>query len=169
MKKIAFFDKVKYDEFKNSVQISEDESISNFGYSLLETLHYLKLPTRATSGSAGYDIYTPFDIDVKAGEWCEIPLGINCLMKEGWVLLLMPKSGLGFKYGMRLANTIGVIDSDYRNSDNEGHIKLKFTVDKDLHLDRNSKILQGVFVKFGITGDDKADGVRNGGFGSTGV
>ena len=169
MKKIAFFDKVKYDEFKKSVEISEDESISNFGYSILEALHYLKLPTRATSGSAGYDIYTPFDIDVKAGEWCEIPLGINCLMKEGWVLLLMPKSGLGFKYGMRLANTIGVIDSDYRNSDNEGHIKLKFTVDKDLHLDRNSKILQGVFVKFGITGDDKADGVRNGGFGSTGV
>lgn len=81
----------------------------------------------------------------------------------------MPKSGLGFKYGMRLANTIGVIDSDYRQSDNDGHIKLKFTVDKDLHLDRNSKILQGIFVKFGITGDDKAEGIRNGGFGSTGV
>lgn len=169
MKKVAFFDKVKESEFVTAAAETTDLHISFFGKNIVEVLEELKLPTRATTGSAGYDIYTPFDIDLKAGEWCEIPLGINCVMKQGWVLLLMPKSGLGFKYGMRLANTVGVIDADYHESDNDGHIKLKFTVDKDLHLDRNSKILQGIFVKFGITGDDKATEIRNGGFGSTGV
>lgn len=69
---------------------------------------------------------------------------------------------------MRLSNTFGVVDSDYSHSENEGHIMAKFSVDKDLELKAGDKLCQGIFIKYGITVDDKADGIRNGGFGSTG-
>lgn len=128
----------------------------------------VKLPTRATKNSAGYDIYTPVDIDVKAGEYITIQTGIRCKIDEDWFLAIVPKSGLGFKYGMRLINTLGVVDSDYYHSDNEGHIMVKFTADKDFHLDAGDKLCQAIFMPYGITVDDEADGIRNGGFGSSG-
>ena len=92
-------------------------------------------------------------------------------MEEGWVLKLYPRSGLGFKYRLQLNNTVGIIDSDYFNSDNEGHIMAKITNDskenKVLQLKAGDGFMQGIFVQFGITVDDEAEGVRNGGFGST--
>lgn len=127
------------------------------------------LPTRATVKSAGYDFYTPVDIDVKAGEYVTVATGIRCLIDEDWFLAIVPKSGLGFKYGMRLANTFGVIDADYYHSDGGGHIMVKFTADKDFHLDAGDKFCQGIFMPYGITVDDESNGIRNGGFGSTGV
>ena len=85
----------------------------------------------------------------------------------------MPKSGQGFKYRLQLDNTIGNIDSDYYYSTkNEGHIMAKITNDghegKTVTIDTGDGFMQGVFTVFGITEDDDADGVRNGGFGSTG-
>ena len=65
-------------------------------------------------------------------------------------------------------NTIGIIDSDYYNSDNEGHIMVKFSVDRPLTLHKGDKFCQGIFILYGVTFDDNADGIRNGGFGSTG-
>ena len=92
-------------------------------------------------------------------------------MSDGWVLLLFPRSSLGFKYRMQLDNTIGVIDSDYYNSDNEGHIILKITNDskenKVLTIEDNKGVCQGIFFEFGITIDDDVNTTRNGGFGST--
>ena len=87
------------------------------------------------------------------------------------MLHLYPRSGLGFKFRLQLNNTVGIIDSDYFNSDNEGHIFAKITNDsnegKVLKLQAGEGFMQGIFLEYGITEDDDADGVRNGGFGST--
>ena len=69
------------------------------------------LPTRATSGSAGYDFFTPVPIELAPGETVTVPTGIRARIAEGWVLFVLPKSGLGFRYRLRLDNTVGVIDS----------------------------------------------------------
>ena len=127
----------------------------------------IKIPTRATKGSAGYDIVTPFDIDLKVGESMKVPTGLKCKVDNGWFLGIFPKSGLGFKYSLRLGNSIGVIDEDYYN--NEGHIwvKIQNDGDKDFHLDAGKAFCQGIFLPYGITYDDESEGVRVGGLGST--
>lgn len=71
----------------------------------------LKLPVRSTSGSAGYDFTTPADIVLNPGETALIPTGIRALIDDGWVLMMYPRSGLGFKYRMQLDNSVGVIDA----------------------------------------------------------
>lgn len=130
----------------------------------------IKLPKRATTGSAGYDFYAPFDFTLRPGESIKIPTGIRCKIKGNWVLKLYPRSGHGFKYLVKLANTVGIIDSDYYNSDNEGHIMVKLvnTGDKDLVVNKGDAFCQGIFSEYGLTVDDEVDGIRNGGFGSTG-
>ncbi len=131
------------------------------------------LPVRSTAGSAGYDLITPVDIRLAAGETALIPTGLRCRIAGGWVLLVMPRSGLGFRYRLQLDNTVGVIDADYFGADNEGHIMVKITNDsregKTLELPAGKAFAQCIFVPFGITEDDCAGGVRTGGFGSTGA
>ena len=136
-----------------------------------EMYENLKLPRRATKGSAGYDFFAPFAFTLAPGETIKIPTGIRAEMKEDWVLQIYPRSGLGFKYRLQLNNTVGIIDSDYYNSKNEGHIMAKITNDsregKDVSVKCGDGFIQGIFVEYGITFDDDADGIRNGGFGST--
>ena len=131
----------------------------------------VELPVRATSGSAGYDIRTPWTIRLEPGESLRIPTGLRCRIASGWVLLLMPKSGLGFKYRLQLDNTVGVIDEDYYGADNEGHIQIQITNDsrsgRTLEIPAGKAFAQGIFVPYGITEDDGADALRTGGFGST--
>lgn len=131
------------------------------------------LPTRATVGSAGYDFRTPVDFTLKPGETIKIPTGIRARINDGWVLMLCPRSGLGFKYRLQLNNTVGIIDSDYFGSDNEGHIMAKITncsnENKTLELKAGDAFMQGIFLPFGITEDDDVTAERNGGFGSTSV
>ena len=129
------------------------------------------LPRRATSGSAGYDFFAPFDLTVHPGETVTVPTGVRVWMEEGWVLKLYPRSGLGFKYRLQLNNTVGIIDSDYYYSDNEGHIFIKISNDsydgKTVTVAAGEAFAQGIFCEYGITMDDDATAVRNGGFGST--
>lgn len=131
----------------------------------------IKLPKRATAGSAGYDFYAPVDLTLNPGETVKIPTGIRVEMEQDWVLKCYPRSGLGFKYRLQLNNTVGIIDSDYFYSDNEGHIFAKITNDsnegKSVSIQAGTGFMQGIFVEYGITVDDDAKGVRNGGFGST--
>lgn len=161
MKRIAKFEKVSLEQFKQGY--SEDNAQTVYDN--------IKLPARATSGSAGYDFFAPFDIELKAGETAKIPTGIRVKIAEGWLLSLYPRSGLGFKFRLQLDNTVGIIDSDYYFSDNEGHIFAKITNDskegKTLCIGAGSGFMQGIFTEYGITEDDEADGIRNGGFGST--
>lgn len=131
----------------------------------------IRLPQRATTGSAGYDFFAPVGFELKPGETLLLPTGIRARMDEGWVLMLFPRSGLGFKYRLQLNNTVGVIDSDYFHAKNEGHIMLKLTNDsnegKSLSIAAGEAVAQGVFLPYGVTVDDAATGQREGGFGST--
>lgn len=131
----------------------------------------IRIPGRATSGSAGYDFYAPCDLTVEPGCSALIPTGIRAKIEPGWTLMIFPRSGLGFKYRIQLNNTVGIIDSDYFYSSNEGHIMIKISNDgyegKALELHKGDAFAQGVFVPFGITVDDAATDVRDGGFGST--
>ena len=127
------------------------------------------LPRRATAGSAGYDFFAPAAFHLEAGECVRIPTGVRARIDEGWVLMIFPRSGLGFKYRLQLNNTVGVIDADYFGAKNEGHIFLKLTNagDRPVGVRAGEAVAQGIFLPFGVTCDDDAEGVRTGGFGST--
>lgn len=131
----------------------------------------IRLPRRATAGSAGYDFFAPAGFALNPGETILLPTGVRCRMDEGWVLKLYPRSSLGFKYRLMLNNTVGIIDSDYFGAKNEGHIMLKLTnasnEGRTVTVQAGEAVAQGVFVEFGITVDDEACEVRTGGFGST--
>ena len=132
----------------------------------------LRLPRRATAGSAGYHFFSPCDFVLAPGQTVLLPTGVRARMDEGWVLKLYPRSGLGFKYRLQLNNTVGIIDSDYFGAKNEGHIQLKLTnasnEGRTLTVRAGEAVAQGVFVEYGITVDDDASALREGGFGSTG-
>ena len=165
MKRIAKFEKVSFEQFKPACMETFPGSDAK------EIYEAIKLPRRATKGSAGYDLFTPESFTLAPGETIKIPTGIRAYIEPEWVLKLYPRSGLGFKFRLQLNNTVGIIDSDYYYSDNEGHIFCKLTNDsnenKTVSLDRGDGFCQGIFIEYGITFDDDATDTRNGGFGST--
>lgn len=168
MQGIAKFNKVSLDEFKAGIlDVMPDATEEQIN----EMYEDLKLPRRATKGSAGYDFFAPYTFTINPGETAKIPTGIRAKMDEEWVLSLYPRSGLGFKYRMQLNNTVGIIDSDYYYSDNEGHIFVKVTNDtnegKVITVEKGTGFVQGIFMEYGTTVDDDASEIRNGGFGST--
>ena len=156
MEKIAQFYKVSKEQY---LLANPDES----AYS------DIILPKRATSGSAGYDFFAPFSFTLNPNETIKVPTGIRCKIDEGWVLSIYPRSSLGFKYRLTLDNTVGIIDSDYFNADNEGHVFVKMTNlgDKPLSVEKGKAFCQGIFTPYGITYDDDATSSRTGGIGST--
>ena len=168
MQRIAKFHKISYQQF-------EKDWVDNFGKTdeeeIAEIYASVMLPKRATKGSAGYDFYSPLSFTLKPGETIKIPTGIKVEMEDNWVLKCYPRSGLGFKYRLQLNNTVGIIDSDYFYSDNEGHIFSKITNDSNegrtIEIEAGTGFMQGIFVEYGITIDDQAEAIRNGGFGST--
>lgn len=155
MKKVAKFFKVSESEYIKSAPETNYEKI--------------KLPARATAGSAGYDFFAPEKITLAPGETVKVPTGIRVKIDEGWVLKIYPRSSLGFKYRLMLDNTVGIIDSDYYNADNEGHIFIKMTNlgEKTLTVEEGNAFAQGVFVEYGVTYDDECTASRTGGLGST--
>lgn len=168
MKRVGRFQKVGFPRFAADWQDTfgtlEEERIREIYDSIL-------LPKRATAGSAGYDFFAPITFVIAPGETVKIPTGVRVWMEQGWVLKCYPRSGLGFKYRLQMNNTVGVIDSDYFYSDNEGHIFAKLTNDtnegKTVELLAGTGFMQGIFVEYGITVDDEVTCVRNGGLGST--
>jgi dUTP pyrophosphatase len=167
MNRIAQFEKVSFNQFKQGWE----KSFADTEDEIKDIYDKIKLPVRATNGSAGYDFFSPIEINLPAKETILIPSGIRVKIANGWFLGMFPKSGLGFKYRLQLDNTVGVIDSDYYYSDNEGHIFIKLTNDnnenKTLEIKSGAAVCQGIFLPFGITFDDNATGIRNGGLGST--
>lgn len=167
MERIARFERVSRKQFVTDWlgTFGGEEETAGQVYDLI------KLPKRATKGSAGYDFYSPSGFTLKPGETIKIPTGIRAFMREDYVLAVFPRSGLGFKFRLQLDNTVGIIDSDYYHSDNEGHIFIKITNDSNegrvLDLAAGNGFAQGIFLPFGITEDDEVTQVRNGGFGST--
>ena len=136
----------------------------------------IPLPKRATAGSAGYDFICPADVTLQPGDAITIPTGIRCEMQPGWVLMLFPRSGLGFKHQVRLANTVGVIDADYFHAENEGHIMVRIANGQspcsmgshEVTIRKGERFCQGIFLPHGLAEEDEVLSDRVGGFGSTG-
>ena len=138
------------------------------------------MPRRAEPGSAGYDFYAPHDIVLKPGEWTDVDTGVcfdgtemvRCPMESPedtvfatqWVMMVFPRSGLGFRYGVRFSNTVGIIDMTYRDT-----IKARMTCDTECTIRKGERFMQGVIVPFGrLLGEIEPTEKRRGGFGSTG-
>lgn len=166
MNRVASFEKVSFEQFSAAL---EDCGIDPC--KAKEIYDGVQLPKRATSGSAGYDFKSPIDFCLRPGETIKIPTGIRVYMEDGWWLGCFPRSGLGFKYRMQLNNTVGVIDSDYYGSSNEGHIFAKVTNDsnegRSLTVKAGDAFMQGILIPYGITYSDDVQDVREGGMGST--
>ncbi len=145
------------------------------------------LPKRSTKNSAGYDFCCAEDVKIEsyfkkvlkaitnkeeeALKPTLIKTGVKAYMQEDEVLYIYNRSSNPMKKGLVMANSVGVIDSDYfENPDNDGHIMFAFYnfYPFDIIIKKGDKIGQGVFQKFLITDDDKTEGERKGGFGSTG-
>ena len=168
MKRIAEFEKVSFGEFRKAMH----EYDGTLGEDDVRRIYDgIVLPVRATAGSAGYDFRAPFGFEVCPGKEIRIPSGIRVKIDNGYVLMVFPRSSLGFKYRFQLDNTVGIIDSDYYHADNEGHIFLKMINDsregKTVCVKAGAGFAQGIFLPFGITADDDVSDARTGGFGST--
>ena len=163
MENITKFEKVSLSQYQKDLEKNNFKELNSY--------QDIKLPKRATTGSAGYDLYLPFDLMLKPNETILIPTGIRCKMNPNYVLMIFPRSSLGFKYRIMLDNTVGIIDSDYYNALNEGHIMIKITnntlENKTLELKKGDAFAQGIFMIYGKTCDDETNDVRTGGFGST--
>lgn len=169
MKKVAKFHKVSEKQFIGDWQ---DTFGQQWTLEQIKDIYgSLKLPRRATAGSAGYDFYSPLEISLKPGAAIKIPTGIRAWLRSDWVLSIYPRSGLGFKFRMQMNNTVGIVDSDYFDAENEGHIFIKVFNDgregKTVDIAAGMAFAQGIFMEYGITEDDDATGERTGGFGST--
>ena len=167
MRKVAKFCTVSEEQF-----IKDTEEFEGLNKGKAKELYEnINMPKRATKYSAGYDFFTYVDLVINPGETKKIPTGIRCKINDDFVLLIAPRSSLGFKYRLQLDNTIGVIDADYFNAKNEGHIFIKVTNDsksnKVLELKAGEAFAQGLFMEYGITEDDDVNEERVGGFGST--
>lgn len=182
--------KVSFEQFRSEWKAVfpeyEEEAIK-------EIYDDIKIPCRATKGSGGYDFFIPNQIELRPGESIKIPTGIRVEILEGWCMLGLPKSGLGSRFRLQLDNTIGLIDEDYYNSKNEGHIIFCITYDKkefplpkiirvflenilfikkdnklpELTIEKGKAFVQGLIIPYGIVEGDETVDIRDGGFGST--
>lgn len=129
------------------------------------------LPKRKTKCSAGYDFYLPCDVHIPAKGFSKIiNTGVKAYMPEGEVLMLYIRSSIGLVKHVTLANNTGIIDSDYyNNKDNEGNIGLVLQNNGDQPVDfkKGERIMQGVFLNYGVVDNDNVTHERKGGIGST--
>lgn len=176
MQRMAEFSKVSYQQFKQDwvdtfMGLTEMVDKDSVDRHIRQIYDNIKLPKRATMQSAGHDFFSPMNFTLEPGDSIKIPTGIRCEMYDGWVLTMYPRSGQGFKYGIHMANTVCVIDGDYFEADNEGHIFVKLVNDsslaKTIRINKGDAFCQGIFLPYGTTLDDNVTTERNGGFGST--
>lgn len=129
------------------------------------------LPKRETAHAAGYDLKAAVTTEIAPGEIKLVPTGVKAYMQAQEVLYLFDRSSNPRKKGLVLINSVGVIDGDYYgNPDNEGHIfaQMKNITDETVVVEAGERIVQGVFMPFLVVDGDNAEGIRTGGFGSTG-
>lgn len=151
------FEKISFEQFKKDIK--DDKKLYE---------EYL-LPERKTEKSAGYDFLAIEDIVIKKGEVKKIPMGVKASMNDNEVLLIVVRSSMGIKHGLRLCNQVGVVDADYyNNEDNEGHMFafLKNEGDKDVLIEKHKGYVQGIFMNY-LTAGEKVTRKRKSGIGST--
>ena len=164
MNRVAKFEFVSNEEFAKGM----NSMASDYCGKETERL----LPKRGTNKSAGYDFFAPFDFTLNPGDSIVIPTGVKAWIEDGWFLMIVPRSGSGFKYRVQVYNTTGIIDADYYNNvKNEGHIFIKLInanrENKTWTVNKGDGIAQGIFIPHGITVDDDTNSERVGGLGST--
>ena len=163
------FMKVSFKQFEKDYKTIFGDEVND--EDIRQMYDNIKLPVRATAGSAGYDFFAPFTMQVRSYNELLIPTGIRVKLDPGEVLLIVTRSGLGFKHYWRIANQIAVIDEDFINAKNEGHIMIKIRVenheDDTVTVRTGEGFAQGIILEYGITEDDNATEKRVGGFGST--
>lgn len=155
------FEKISYAQFLSDL----DDRVYDYDSDI-------KMPKRATKGSAGYDIYSVYDFELGPGETILLPTGIKFKCDRDKYLFVVPRSGQGFKYKVQLYNTCGIIDSDYYNNEkNEGHMWVKLYNDspegKTLVVNKGDAVCQGIISPYFVVEDDESNDGRVGGFGST--
>lgn len=134
-----YFEKISYKQFKKDISDNK------------ELYDSYNIPKRKTKYAAGYDIFLIEDLVINPNEIIKIPTGIKANMLEDEVLFLIIRSGMGFKYNIRLCNQVAIIDKDYYNNlNNEGHIFLKIQNEgkNKVEIKKGESICQGIFMKY---------------------
>lgn len=154
-----YFKKISFEQFKKDIK--DDKKL----------YEEYNLPQRQTKYSAGYDFEVIEEFSLNPGESKKIPLGVKANFNNDEMLMIVIRSGIGFKHNIRMCNQVGIIDSDYYNNNaNEGHlfIKLQNESDKVFIAKKGERICQGIFIKFlTVDNEDEITRKRTGGFGST--
>lgn len=182
---ITAFEKVSYEQFEKDFK---NNLSTNVKLNIRNVYDAIRLPKRITKKSAGYDFFAPVGISLLPGESVIIPTGIRVKCKDNEFLMVVPRSGHGSKYFNTIANTVGIIDADYYESDNEGHIFIKLRrpdninvfktenrkfaetkkytdlavngqIEEAMNIDCGKAFAQGIFLRYGmVTSDTTTDG-----------
>ena len=140
---MSHFEKVSFEQWKADCGIKglSDEMLRKW-------YDAIKLPKQATAASAGCDFFMPFNLNFEGGSSFKIATGVRWVCEEG---------------------TVGVIDADYCDSDNEGHIIISLINPSDVAvpLEECKPFAQGIVVKYEVPDGAESEEARNGGFGST--
>lgn len=164
------FEKVSFEEWCKDIPLKNVDA-----YMLLRWWNNISLPSQGTEHSMGVDFYTPYEIKILAHNKVKIPTGIRWVCDGEYDhiygMLIVPRSSVGIKLGLRLLNTVGVIDADYYLADNEGHIMLfmENTTDEDVVLKMGQGLAQGLIIPYIIPETATSESSRHGGFGSTDI
>lgn len=133
------------------------------------------LPKRSTEKSAGYDFINPERVEIPPYKLGDNPFmvktGVKVKMLDDEFLMLVNRSSNPKKKKLVIPNSVGIVDADYYgNVDNDGEMMFAFynLSNETVVLEKGDKLGQGIFIKYGVTDDDKTTGIRCGGFGSTG-
>jgi dUTP pyrophosphatase len=162
--RIRGFERITFHQWEKDTRALVDVNMPLCGY------EEIMLPKRMTSCSAGYDVFSVVSLELHPGESFQFPTGFKAYMMFDEMISIHPRSGLGFKFFIRLANTTGVGDSDYYNNPgNEGHywVKVRNEGYTPVSIKKGDAIAQAIFSKFLITDNDVASRNRVGGLGST--
>ncbi|MDO4281547.1 MAG: deoxyuridine 5'-triphosphate nucleotidohydrolase [Peptococcaceae bacterium] len=161
------FEKVSLSQYQTDWQ----KKIGGEAEVAISSYDNISLPKRSTRASAGYDFFAPYDFSLAPGESMTILTGIRAIMPDHLVLIIAPRSGQSMKFKLQLMNTIGVIDADYAEAKNEGHIMIALYNDHPgdavLEVKAGDAFAQGIFLPYYTTDDDNTQAQREGGFGST--
>ncbi len=131
----------------------------------------IPIPRRHTRNSAGYDIAAAETVQIEPGSVALVPTGLKAYMNPDEWLALYPRSSLAVKKGLIMANSVGVVDSDYAdNPSDEGHIRIALynPTKQPVVIRKGERIAQGIFQKYLTCAKDHPSDDRQGGFGSTG-
>jgi dUTP pyrophosphatase len=132
----------------------------------------LPLPEYHSIGAAGFDIYARVDMTIAPHEVGHVPSNLVVETPEGYVLVVAARGSLFKRTGLMMANSVGIVDYDYRGDNDEIMLPLYNVTDKEAVIKKGERYAQGIFLEFekGEWSEvDKMDNTDRGAFGSTGV